>query len=156
MTQRFGTGTRGSNPYQILGLPVDAPDEQIVERSEEIVKSALSDKERNDGAWARTELTVSPRTRLRHEVTEPQRTNYEREQRWEDFVRRYRRRPVDERTLSDVQLRPDDFDLAPVARLLIRWWADAEVDALVPLLGILPLRAEDGSTAVEVRDVLFG
>jgi hypothetical protein len=43
-----------------------------------------------------------------------------------------------------------------VARILIRWSADADRDALAPLLQPLPLSDADGMPRLEVRDVLFG
>ena len=148
----------GRNPFHVLGLPTSATNAQIVGRAEELVHAAADDAERDRVSWAKTELITHPLVRARHERTEPTRTDYDREQRWQDFVHDHRRPPVGalERSTGDPP-RSADFDLAAVARTLIRWSADADRDALAPpLLQPLPLSDADGTPRPEVRDVLFG
>jgi len=145
------------NPFHVLGLPVDATNAQIVERAEELVQTCHDAAERDLVVWAKGELITHPLVRARHERTEPGRTDYEREQRWEDFVHDHRRGPVSARTLAvGAPLRTEDFDLAAVVRILTRWSADAELEAVDPLLCPLPATEADGVTRLEVRDVLFG
>jgi hypothetical protein len=143
------------NPFHVLGLPVDASNEEIVERSEELAQTAGTSEERDLCVWARGELITHPRTRRRHESTEPRHTDYERERRWEDFARAYRRSPATGRGSADSRLLPEDFDLAAVVRVLARWLVEAEPDGLGPLFHAMPTAA-DGVPGLEVRDVLFG
>ena len=149
------------NPFHVLGLPKDTPNDVIAARAEELLATARSDAERDLYAWARSELIADPETRARYEDLEPSDTEYERERRWEDFMRRHRRLPsTPPRTPAgaDAQaplLSPDAFHLDVVAGLLIRWLADAEVEDAAPLFQTMPTAA-DGVPGLELRDVLFG
>jgi hypothetical protein len=143
------------NPFHLLGLPIDASTEQIVERSEELAQTAVDAEDRDRCVWARAELITHPRTRRWHESTEPRHTDYEREDRWEDFLRTYRRVPRTARGSGESRLLPEDFDLTPVAGILMQWLTEAEPDRLAPLFLALPIAA-DGTPWLAVRDVLFG
>lgn len=151
---------RPPNPFHLLGLPVDASNEQIVERAEELVQMARDNEERDLYVWAKGELITHPRTRGRHEGTEPRHTDYERGWRWEDFVRQYRRAPIKPEALingaADQPLEPTDFDLTAALRTVAHWVADSDAKTFSPLFETMPGRAVDGVPAVEVRDVLFG
>jgi len=149
------------NPFHVLGLPVDTSNEEIVQRAEELTQTARNDEERDLYVWARGELITHPRTRQRHESTEPRHTDYQRERRWEDFEREYRRssvllRPLSGQGAGDSRLRLEDFDLAAVVLILTRWLTEAELDGLAPLFQTVPVSAADGVPRLEVRDVLFG
>lgn len=157
MTQK----TYRSNPFHVLGLPKDTPNDEIAARAEQLLATARSDAERDLYAWARSELIADPETRARYEGLEPADTEYERERRWEDFVRRHRRlQPTPPRTPAEADaaaplLTPDAFHLDAVAGLLIRWLADAEVEDAASLFQTMPTAA-DGVPGLEMRDVLFG
>jgi hypothetical protein len=145
----------------VLGLPKDTPNNEVAARAEVLLGTARSDTERDLYAWARAELITNPETRARYEDLEPWDTDYERERRWEDFVRKHRRiRPASRaRAGADAQtplLGPETFDLDAAVGILIRWLADAEMDDPAPLFRTMPATAADGVPRLEMRDVLFG
>jgi len=157
------------SPFHVLGVPVDASREEIVERAEELARISGGDEDRKLIAWATGELTTDPVLRARYERTEPRRTDYARQQRWEDFVRDFTRDPVTAQSLADVsggregagdgggsRLRAEDVDLPAAVRILIRQAADAGLDDLDPLFHAMPANDADGVSRLEIRDVLFG
>lgn len=156
------------SPFHLLGVPVSASREAILERAEELARTSGGDEERKLIAWATTELTTDPVLRARYERTEPRGTDYPRQQRWEDFVREFQRNPVTAQSLADddagldgtegggSKLRPEDVDLAAAVRILIRRAADAGLDSLDPLFQTMPANDVDGVSRLEIRDVLFG
>jgi len=157
------------SPFHVLGVPVSASREEIVERADELARTCGRDEDRKLIAWAKGELTTDPVLRARYERTEPRGTDYARQQRWEDFVRAFGRNPVTTRSLADdgegqegagddggAQLRAEDVDLAAAVRILIRRAADAGLDSLDPLFQTLPANDADGVSRLEIRDVLFG
>ena len=89
------------SPFHVLGLPVDASREEIVERADELARISGSHEDRKLIAWAKGELTTDPVLRARYERTEPRGTDYARQQRWEDFVRDFTRNPVTAQSLTD-------------------------------------------------------
>jgi hypothetical protein len=158
------------NPFHVLGAPVGASREQIVERAEELARNCGSDEERTLVAWAKGELTTDPALRARYERTEPRSTDYPRQQRWENFVRDFRSNPVTALSLADdderdaaaagdgggSHLRDEDVDLLAAVKILIRQAADAGLDSLAPLFQTMPATDADGVSRLEIRDVLFG
>ena len=157
------------SPFHVLGVPVDASREQIVERADELARTCGTDEDRKLIAWAKAELTSDPALRARYERTEPRGTDYPRQQRWEAFVRDFNRNPVTAQSLAaddegqdaagDVagsRLRDEDVDLAAAVRILIRRAADAGLDSLDPLFQTIPVNDADGVSRLEIRDVLFG
>ncbi len=149
------------NPFHVLGLPHDTPNSEVAKRAEELLETARSDTERDLYTWARSELITNPRTRARHEELEPWHTDYARERRWEDFVRRHRRIKADPRARAgadprSAQWEPEAFDLPAAARMLTRWLADAEVEDATALFRTTPATDADGVPRLELRDVLFG
>jgi hypothetical protein len=159
------------SPFHVLGVSVSASREEIVERAEELVRTCDGDEERKLIVWAEGELTTDPVLRARYERTEPRSTDYARQQRWEDFLRDFKRNPVTTQSLAVAddgegqdgaaddggsQLRAEDVDLAAVVRILIRQAADAGLDSLDPLFQTMPANDADGVSRLEIRDVLFG
>ena len=156
------------SPFHVLGVPVDASREEIVERAEELARISGGDEDRKLIAWAKGELTTDPVLRARYERTEPRSTDYARQQRWEDFVRDFTRNPVTVQSLADgsgqegagdggvSRPRAEDVDLPAAVRILIRQAADAGLDDLDPLFHTLPADDADGVSRLEIRDVLFG
>ena len=162
------------SPFHVLGVPVGASREEIVERAEELARTCGGDEDRKLIVWAKSELTTDPALRARYERTEPRRTDYARQQRWEDFVRAFERNPVTAQSLTDdgegregegtegtgeggrSRLRAEDVDLAAAVRILIRRAADAGLDSLNPLFQTMPANDADGVSRLEIRDVLFG
>ena len=164
-----------AEPFHVLGVPVDASREQIVERAEELARISGGDEDRKLIAWAMGELTTDPVLRARYERTEPYGTDYARQQRWEDFVREFTRNPVTAQSLADdggdggddggqggagdgdaSRLRAEDVDLPAAVRILIRQAADAGLDDVDPLFRTMPANDADGVSRLEIRDVLFG
>jgi hypothetical protein len=148
---------------------VGASREEIVERAEELARTCRGDEDRRLIVWAKGELTTDPVLRARYERTEPRSTDYGRQQRWEDFVRDFKRNPVTTQSLADdgegqegtgdgggSRLRDEDIDLAAAVRILIRRAADAGLDSLDPLFQTMPVNDVDGVSRLEIRDVLFG
>jgi hypothetical protein len=157
------------SPFHVLGVPVDASREQIVERADELARTCGTDEDRKLITWAKAELTTDPALRARYERTEPRGTDYPRQQRWEAFVRDFTRNPVTAQSLAaesegqdgagadgGSQLRDEDVDLATAVRILIRRAADAGLDSLDPLFQTIPANDADGVSRLEIRDVLFG
>jgi hypothetical protein len=153
----------------VLGVPVGASREEIVERAEDLARACIGDEDRKLVDWARGELTTDPVLRARYERTEPRNTDYARQQRWENFVRAFERNPVTAQSLADdgeglesagdgdgAHLRDEDVDLAAAVRILIRRAADAGLDSLDPLFQTMPANDVDGVSRLEIRDVLFG
>ena len=156
------------SPFHVLGVPVGASREEIVERADELARTC-GDEERKLIAWAKGELTTDPVLRAWYARTEPRSTDYARQQRWEDFVRDFERNPVTTRSLADdgegqegagdgagSRLRAEDVDLAAAVRVLIRRAADAGLESLDPLFQTMPANDADGVSRLEIRDVLFG
>jgi hypothetical protein len=148
------------SPFHVLGVPVGATREEIVERAEELARSCRGAEDRKLVVWAAGELTGDPVVRARYERTEPRNTDYARQQRWEEFVRGFTANPVTAQLLADdnggSRLRTEDVDLLAAVRILIRRAADAGLDSLDPLFQTVPARDADGVSRLEIRDVLFG
>jgi hypothetical protein len=160
---------RWLSPFHVLGVPVGASREEIVERADELARTCAGDEDRKLILWAKGELTTDPVLRARYERTEPRSTDYGRQQRWDDFVREFNRNPVTAQSLADdgeglagaedgggSRLRDEDVDLAAAVRILIRRAADAGLDSLDPLFQTMPVNDADGVSRLEIRDVLFG
>lgn len=157
------------SPFHVLGVPVSASHEEIVERADELMRSSVRDEERSLIAWAKSELTRDPLLRARYERTEPRGTDYARQQRWEDFVREFTGNPVTPESLADggegaelaadgggPRLRAEDIDLPAAMRILVRQAADTALDSIDPLFQTTPKSSADGVPKLEIRDVLFG
>ncbi|MFE7839420.1 hypothetical protein ACFU53_26210 [Streptomyces sp. NPDC057474] len=143
------------NPFHVLGLPVSAGDEEVAERFRELSLTGTQDA----GAlaeWAKDELMGLPETRELHMLLEAPGADY-RGDRWEDFAKRYGRRPVAFDAGSGAEApRAADFDLAAVAqRLRDGMLTPPDVD-IRPALDDPPVPLFLERPPLEVRDVLFG
>jgi hypothetical protein len=159
------------SPFHVLGVPISASREEIIERADDLARTSTADEDRKLIVWAKAELTTDPLLRARYERTEPRNTDYARQQRWEDFVREFKLNPVTAQALataddgegqertgteSGSHLRAEDVDLAAAVRILIRRAADSGLDSLDPLFQTMPANDADGVSRLEIRDVLFG
>ena len=159
------------SPFHVLGVPVSASREEIIERADDLARTCTADEDRKLIVWAKAELTTDPLLRARYERTEPRNTDYARQQRWEDFVLNFKRNPVTAQSLATADdgegqeatggeggphLRPEDVDLAAAVRILIRRAADSGLNSLDPLFQTMPTNDADGVSRLQIRDVLFG
>ncbi|MDT0341984.1 hypothetical protein [Streptomyces litchfieldiae] len=146
------------NPFHVLGLPVTADDETVVEHARDLALVAEAREERALAEWAKDELTGRPETRRLHAFLEAPDTDY-RAERWDDFARRHRRPPVTPGSLTGNAAPPTagDFDLAAVVRLLVEGLlTPPDVDVRPALQAApVPFRLPE-RPPLEVRDVLFG
>jgi hypothetical protein len=143
------------NPFHVLGLPVDADRETIVERGQEWSDLAETDADRDLYQWAVGELIHDASSRRMHELLEAPGAAY-RDDRRARFGRRHRRNPADLRALrAGGTPRAGDFDLAGVIGVLLDWsLAPPAVDAAEAVRGV-PVSPELGDAPLEVADVLF-
>lgn len=149
--------TNKPNPFQVLGLPVDATKKEIKERGEELSDLAETDELRLLYRWAVEQLFTNPRTRLEYELFEIPNAQYE-DQQWEDFARAHRKNPVNLAVLvkSAPPARLEDFDLAALIRLFLDGVLTIpEADISVAIDGS-PFLPGYGPPPLEVRDVIFG
>jgi hypothetical protein len=145
------------NPFMVLQLPIDAANEDIVARGQQLSDLADTDDQRVLCRWAMEQLITHPATRLEWELFEVPATEY-RNQDWERFMKRHRRSPIDQAALMGDAAPPriEDFDLARLARLLAdAMMAPPEAD-LAAIVTHAPVAFELGPPPVEVKDVLFG
>ncbi|MDT0447081.1 hypothetical protein [Streptomyces johnsoniae] len=146
------------NPYHVLGLPVTADDEAVVEQARDLALIADEHEERALAEWAKDELTGRPETRRLHAFLEAPATDY-RADRWADFARKHRRGPVTPAALRRAAgpLGPEDFDLGAAARTAAgALLAPPEADVR-PAVEAPPVPYElPERPPLEVRDVLFG
>jgi hypothetical protein len=145
------------NPFHVLGLPIDAGDDDIAERSKELAGLAKTDEERKAVLEARRALITHPDTRRTHELTEAPSTSYRHEE-WDTFEHHNRRPPIDRAALdaAAVPLRRTDVDVhALVTSVLDELLHPPAVD-IRPAVADPPVRPSRGQPPFGVSDVLFG
>ena len=145
------------NPFHVLGLPTDAGDDDIAERSKELAGLAKTDEERKTVLDARRALITHPDTRRTHELLEAPSTSYRQEE-WDTFEHHNRRVPVDRAALeaAAIPLRRTDVDVrALVASVLDELLHPPAVD-IRPAIADPPVRPSRGQPPFGVSDVLFG
>lgn len=82
------------NPFQVLGLPVTATDEEIARQYNRMCRARPDRQSEFRRAW--DELRSNPAARRAHALLEMPDTDYrERENDWRSFERRNRKNPVD-------------------------------------------------------------
>ncbi len=145
------------NPFQVLGLPTDASNDDIVSRSQELSDLAASEEERLLVRWAVEQLITHPFTRLEYELFEIPGARYEDEE-WEELVRKNRRNPVDLEALRGDASPPrlEDFDLAALLALLLDALLEAPPIDIRPALEAPPAAPDAGAPPLEVAHVVFG
>lgn len=145
------------NPFQVLGLPTNATNEEIVYRGEELNVLAGTEEQRLLYRWAIEQLLTKPLTRLEHELLEVPGASYE-DREWEVFQRAHRRNPVDLAALTREAPPPslEDFDFAALIRLLLSEQLRAPEANIRAAIENSPFQPDCGPPPLEVRDVIFG
>ncbi len=145
------------NPFQVLELPTDATNADIVARGQELCDLAETDEQRLLYRWAMEELITHPFTRLEYELFEIPDAEYENLD-WDRFARKHRRNPVDLAALAREASPPglDDFDLAALMQLLLDGLLTVPEADVRAALENSPFEAGCGPPPLEVRDVIFG
>lgn len=144
------------NPFQVLRLPISATNKEIVDRGQELYDTAETDEERQLYRWAKEQLLTNPRTRLEYALFELPDTQYE-DSEWEDFVRRYKKNPIqldslDERTSVNGL---EAFNMAALLELLLQGMfimPEPDIDEAINGSPFMPRIRPP----LEVRDVIFG
>jgi hypothetical protein len=145
------------NPFHVLGLPVDATDEEIVERAHELSELAETDDERLRVLDAQRELITHRSRRLLHQVLEVPRAHY-RDRDWDEFAHRNKRDPVDRNALAESAkpLRREDFDVRAVLGLVLDELLRPPPLDIRPALSNPPVLPDRGAPPIEVSDVVLG
>jgi hypothetical protein len=151
------TATDKPNPFMVLQLRIDAANEDIVARGQQMSDLADTDEHRVLCRWAMEQLITHPSTRLAWELFEVPDTAY-RDDAWERFVKSHRRNPIDQASLLREAEPPriDDFNLALLARLLADALLTPPDTDLAAIITHAPAAFELGPPPVEVKDVIFG
>lgn len=144
------------NPFHVLGLPLEADNETITRRGQELSDTADTDEERQRFGWAVRELIGDAATRRLHELREAPGAAY-RDEQWADFDRRHRRNPANLDALAEGgTLSAADFDLGAILDQLLDALLTPPAVDLAAGVRHAPLPPELGSPPLEVTDVLFG
>jgi hypothetical protein len=144
------------NPFHVLGLPVDADNETIARRGQELSDLAESDTDRERYGRAVRELIGDPGARRLHELLEAPGAAY-RDERWAEFDRRHRRNPANLDALAGCgPLRTADFDLSAIIRRLLDELLVPPAVDLAAGVRSAPVPPDPGPPPLEVSDVLFG
>lgn len=147
------------NPFEVLGLPVDANDAAIVARGGDLLQTSASDEQRQLYRWAIDELTTRASTRLRYELYEPPDTQYEAEREgWSVFARKHKINPIKRPRLDKEtpELNLEDFDLEALLEMLLEGLLVVPEADITPALRESPFARETIALPLEVRDVIFG
>lgn len=145
-----------ANPYHLLGLPVDADNETITRRGQELADLADSDAERDRYVRAVRELIGDPVTRRLHQIREVPGAAY-RDEQWSDFDRRHRRNPAAAgKPAGGAGLRAADFDLVAIIDGLLDDLLEAPDVDLAAGIRNAPVKPRPAPPPPEVADVLFG
>ena len=145
------------NPFQVLGLPADATNEDIVTRGQELCELAETEDRRLLCRWAIEQLITKSSTRLEYELFEVPGAQYE-DLDAEPFYRRNRRNPVDLGALARAAPPPclEDFNLATLIGMLLDGLLKVPETDLQAIVDSCPFDAGYGPPPLEVRDVIFG
>lgn len=146
-----------SNPFQVLGLPTDATNQDIVERGQELCKLAESGGRRLLYRLAMEQLITKQETRLEFELHEIPDTKYE-DNEWERFTRLNKRNPVNLAALAKEIPPPsvDDFNMPELVMLLLDALLKVPGPDIKTAVDNSPFKPGIGSPPLEVRDVIFG
>ncbi|HLZ57837.1 MAG TPA: hypothetical protein VKR06_12885 [Ktedonosporobacter sp.] len=147
------------NPFEVLGLPVEATVAAITKRGEALVQTAASDEQRRLYHWAIAELTTRSSTRLRYELYEPPDTQYQAEREaWNSFARKHKINSVKRSALAKETpaLSLEDFNLEALLGLLLEGFLAVPPTDIIPAIKASPFAREAIAPPLEVRDVIFG
>ena len=144
------------NPFQILGLPTDAPKPEIVERGQELDDLAQNDDERQLYRWAIEQLITHPFDRLMHELFEVPDAVYEIPD-WDRFTRLHRLppRPGDLAAESTTPT-PEDYDVEVLVGRLLAHLLEVSEPGATEIIEASPFESVYGPCPLEVRDVIAG
>jgi hypothetical protein len=145
------------NPFHLLGLPIGATKEDIVDRCAELAELARTDEERHAVLAAQRELITNPADRPRHEVLEVPGARY-RDQEWDAFEHRNKRNPVDLKELGvdGVPLRRENFDFHAIIGMVLDDLLVPSANDIRPAVERPPVAPTLGDSPIEVSDVIFG
>jgi hypothetical protein len=144
------------NPFQVLRLPINATNKEIVERGQELYDTAETDEERQLYRWAKEQLLTNMRTRLEYALFELPDTQYENPE-WETFIRKYQKNPVPPNALME-EAPPNflaAFDVPALLQMLLEdifTVPEPDINAAINGSPFLPRIRPP----LEVRDVIFG
>src|SRR5258708_6500859 len=143
------------NPFQVLRLPISATNKEIVDRGQELYDTAETDEERQLYRWAKEQLLTNPHTRLEYTLFELPDTQYE-DPEWEDFVRRYKKNPIQLDSLNEgISINGlEVFDIAALLELLLQGMfimPEPDIDEAINGSPFIPIIRPP----LEVRDVIF-
>lgn len=146
-----------SNPFQVLKLPADTTNKDIVARGQELTNTAETNEQRLLYRKAVEELITNPSTRLEYELFEIPGSRYE-DPDWERFVRLHRRNPINLSALANEVPPPGllDFDLEALIDLLLDGLLAVKEAEIRDAVENTPFKAGCGRPSLEVRDVIFG
>lgn len=145
------------NPFQILKLPTDATNEEIVARWEELSLLAKTPEEQHLCQWASEQLITNPATRLEYEIFEAPSALYEDEE-WERFLRRHRKNPVTASMLMELAepITEKDFDFPKLIDIFLDGFLEPPEPDIHTVLMNQPFSLKWESELLEVRHVIFG
>jgi hypothetical protein len=146
-----------SNPFQVLGLPTNATNEDIVARGQEFCDLAETDEKRQLYRWAVEELITKSVTRLEYELFEIPGARYENPE-WDRFVKRNKKNPIDLNALIKETLDPglEDFNMAALIKLLLEGLLTPPKADIKVAVEKSPFQPDWGPPPLEVRNVIFG
>lgn len=147
------------NPFEIVGLPIDANDAAIIARGRTLLQTAESDEQKQLYRRAIDELTTRASTRLRYELFEVPDTQYEAEREaWSAFARRHKINPVRRTALAKETpaLGLEDFNLEALLGLLLDGFLTVSAADITSAIQESPFAREAITPPLEVRDVIFG
>ena len=154
---RFNPPADKLNPFQVLDLPIDATNAEIVERVNELMETAEDDAQRQlYRAAGQEQLLQHPLTRVAYEMFEVPGARYH-DPEWDRFVRSHQKNPV---KLADLAKecpppRLGDFDFAALIELALKGLLVIPDADITPAVEHNPFSPHCGPP-VEVRDVIFG
>lgn len=146
-----------SNPFFVLQLPVQADNQAIGGKGQELLIVAESSAQHQLTEWAIEQLITKPQTRLEYEIFEMPDTRYT-DAEWKRFCHKHRKNSVDVAAMERDAPPPteDAFSCAELMNLTIEGIVQTDGTDLKTLLAEMPFRPGCGLPPMEVRDVLFG
>jgi hypothetical protein len=152
---QFEPASGKPSPFEILGLPVDATNAEIVEREDD-ASAQRTDQEELLCRMASHDLLTHALTRVVYELFEIPGAQY-RDPGWERFVKLHEKSPVNLKELARTSRLPrlEDFNLAAVVGLALDGLLRVPEADIAPAIEHNPFTAEC-NPPLEVRDVIFG
>ena len=145
------------NPFEILKLPINATNKDIVSRGQELCDLAVTEEERLRYRWAMEQLITHPLTRLEYELFEMPVTEYD-DWVWDQFIRKHAKNPINLKALTAESEPPSvkDFNFAALIQLLLEDHLMVEQPDITVAVDNCPVEPGYGPPPLEVKDVIFG